>query len=222
MKLGLNKNALIRNLKTTIEEQEVSKEVNKFEAQELQRLVSRELDTFTLVKMKIAELIFKEAFRLTPMKTGSLRKSMYVRPYKDGYVVGYDAEYAVYVHEIGFYTHKPPTQYKFLEDAGYNVYSSMRKQASQLGITLNMEYEPLRLFIGVTKAPGQSLMKIKKNEKKTRTKMPAIEFLRLLEKGAFNYEVATEFMSFYDYWKRSGRYSILDITEQYLDRIRHD
>lgn len=221
MKLGLNKSALIRNLKTTIEEQEVSKEVNKFEARELQRLVSKELDTFTLVKMKIAELVFKEAFRLTPMKTGNLRKSMYVRPYKDGYVVGYDAEYAVYVHEIGFYTHKPPTQYKFLEDAGYNVYSSMRKQASQLGITLNMEYEPLRLFIGVTKAPGKSLMKIKKNEKWLLKNMSPVEFLTYLVEGDLGDEMTKEFLALWDYWKRSGRYSILDVGREYLDRLRH-
>ena len=69
----------------------------------------------------IGALIMKRAIEYTPVKTGELRKSIYIKSVGSGIAIGYSKDYAIYVHEIGFYNHASPTQYKFLEEAAYEV-----------------------------------------------------------------------------------------------------
>lgn len=57
-----------------------------------------------------------------PYDTGKLHDSAYTSVYRDGRgrivaVLGYDTEYAVFVHENPDAYHEPPTQYKFAERA---------------------------------------------------------------------------------------------------------
>ena len=64
--------------------------------------------------------IMNESVELCPVDTGRLRASRYVRtPVTKGNVttleMGYDTEYAVFVHEDLDAYHKAPTQAKFLE-----------------------------------------------------------------------------------------------------------
>jgi len=58
--------------------------------------------------------------RICPIDTGNLRGSAFTRNaggrgFKADIVVGYTANYAVYVHENLQARHKPPTQAKYLE-----------------------------------------------------------------------------------------------------------
>lgn len=104
----------------------------------------------------IAFKVLRRALYYTPVDTGKLRDSSYIKPYKDGYVVGYDCDYAVHVHEVGFNYHEDPTQYKFLEDAAIEV---LEEHLEDTGLTdINIEYNPLRVFIGVKDAPGKSIV----------------------------------------------------------------
>lgn len=107
---------------------------------------------------KISRLIALEvasrALRYTPIDTGRLRKSLYVRGYKGGMVVGYSAPYAIYVHEIAENAHSFPTKYKFLEDAAIEVIS----QYDNLPVEIRIEYKPLRVFIGRNISNGESLV----------------------------------------------------------------
>lgn len=70
--------------------------------------------------MKKAGLkLLRESQRITPVDTGALRASGRMRTEGKGIeievIVSYSTWYAVYVHEILWYYHKPPTQAKFLE-----------------------------------------------------------------------------------------------------------
>lgn len=62
--------------------------------------------------------ILKPSLLLCPKKTGALRasawKSVVVERARLKVSVGYDTDYAIYVHER-FANHEPPTQWKFLE-----------------------------------------------------------------------------------------------------------
>ena len=119
------------------------------------------VDTNTLYKVAID--VYERASEYTPVDTGTLKSSIYIKQYDQGFEIGYDCEYAIYVHEISFNQHEPPTQYKFLEDAAYEVQNEYR-DVLDLDIVMKMEYNPLRLFIGVPDAPGQFITDIKYNE----------------------------------------------------------
>lgn len=111
-----------------------------------------------------AQLIRDRAIEYTPVDTGTLLYSQYLFPYEQGWELGYACEYAVYVHEISFNKHEPPAQYKFLEDAAYEVQNEF-KEVYGVSIPIKIEYDPLRIFIGVTDAPGEFISDIKENEK---------------------------------------------------------
>jgi hypothetical protein len=77
-----------------------------------------------------AEVTLTEAKKLTPVKTGRLRRSARVRhatPFEMRALLTYGTKYALAVHEIPAppdkseggrsATHKPPTQWKYLETA---------------------------------------------------------------------------------------------------------
>lgn len=64
-------------------------------------------------------LLLRESQKIVPVDTGALRASGRVRSEGKGVdievIVSYSTWYAIYVHEILWYYHKPPTQAKFLE-----------------------------------------------------------------------------------------------------------
>lgn len=64
--------------------------------------------------------VLAPSLRLCPKDTGALRESAYVSAEITSAnrlhaAVGYDTDYAIYVHEDPMARHRPPTQWKFLE-----------------------------------------------------------------------------------------------------------
>ena len=104
----------------------------------------QELDIKHDTEYMIASLIMKKAIEYTPYKTGRLRDSIYMEPLEQGIKIGYKADYAIYVHEIGFYQHKEPTRYKFLEDAAYEV-----ALEHKTNYRISISYEPLAVYINI-------------------------------------------------------------------------
>ena len=76
--------------------------------------------------LKIALKILDRAQTKVPVDTGFLKSTGRVKQIKDGYQVVYDANYAIYVHEIENYKHKNG-QAKFLEEAYYEVMNEINK-----------------------------------------------------------------------------------------------
>lgn len=65
--------------------------------------------------------ILQPSLPICPIKTGRLRHSGYVNVARSGRwkiegVVGFDTDYALYVHENPDAYHKPPTRWKWLEE----------------------------------------------------------------------------------------------------------
>jgi len=89
---------------------------------------------FLRVKQKLLEdvnIIKDLSVNLTPIDTGKLRKSAYVRKNKDDrttivYDVGYSADYALYVHE-NLNANHPIGQAKFLQTASRKHRQQMKK-----------------------------------------------------------------------------------------------
>ena len=89
---------------------------SNFVGEEDVRLIVSGLTTRSL---KIALAILDRAQTKVPVDTGFLKSTGYVKQLSDGFEVGYDADYAIYVHEMP-YKHEVG-QSKFLEDAYYEV-----------------------------------------------------------------------------------------------------
>lgn len=104
----------------------------------------------------LVNLIAHKAYEYTPVKTGYLRKSMFVRFDGMGADIGYTAKYATYVHEIAMYEHESPTQYKFLEDAAFEVMNEVYSRL-KIKVPIYIEYSPLVLHINTPLAKGKSL-----------------------------------------------------------------
>lgn len=224
MKLGLNKKALLNNLRYSItkyqSDEKQDKQSKKFRSnREIIKDIQEEIEDSDKIKKLFAEIVFKEAFKLTPVDTGDLRKSMFMESYKDGYVIGYDSDYAIYVHEIGFYNHKPPTQYKFLEDAAYDSYIRLKDKVGN--ISIRMTYDPLRCYIGVTKGPGNSLNRIKSKQKKLTSADSIIKYLQDYSDNALDLFEYYAFTDYLVYWRNVKNISIPDIAKSWLDRKRH-
>jgi hypothetical protein len=62
------------------------------------------------------EIVALESDRRCPKDTHQLVNSRYIRVRRNEWVIGYEAPYAVYVHEILWYNH-PNGEAKFLENA---------------------------------------------------------------------------------------------------------
>lgn len=170
--------------------------------------------------------VLRKSLKYTPIDTGKLRESSYITKFGDGYEIGYKEEYAVDVHEIGFNYHESPTQYKYLEDAAYEV---MQKHYSDTGavVPINIEYDPLRVFIGDTKAPGQKLTDVKSTEMVS-SNLKAYE--RMLDKF-LNFDVNSskqedidyynKMSEFFSYHRTSRNLRDIDIVSEWIDRNRH-
>ena len=110
----------------------------------------------------IGALIMRKAIEYTPVKTGELRKSIYIRNEGSGIAIGYSKNYAIYVHEIGFYEHKEPTRYKFLEEAAFEV-----ALETDTPYRISISYDPLEVYVNVPNL-GEELINIKAKEKVNR------------------------------------------------------
>lgn len=181
------------------------------------------------IKFIIANKILNKSIYYTPVDTGKLRNSIYIKPYEDGWEIGYTCDYAIYVHEIGVNYHKPPTQYKFLEDAAFEVINEYRADTG-MELPVTMEYDPLRAFIGVANSPGESLTGIKANEQlldkpETYDKLWN-NFINYLnsdddtwsEADKAYYDTMTEF---FEYYKDYRHMNTMAILREWIDRTRH-
>ena len=174
----------------------------------------------------IAYKILRQTLIYVPVDTGNLRKSIYIRPYDNGFVIGTDCSYAIYVHEIGANYHKPPTQYKYLEDAAFEVITSYKAETG-IELPVTIEYNPLRVFIGVDNSPGESLTGVKAKEKQLTTP----EAYQRLWDDFINFDVdaATDadliyfekMYNFFEYYKNTRHFNTMAILNEWADRLRH-
>lgn len=169
----------------------------------------------------IGALIMKRAIKYTPVKTGELRKSIYIKNIGSGIAIGYSKDYAIYVHEIGFYYHKSPTKYKFLEDAAFEV-----ALETNTPYRISISYDPLEVYVNVPNL-GADLVTIKAREKVNRL----ISRKNKIWQDFINYDAskATEseklyhekMKQFFNYWRALG-YGDWWILDEWQDRNRHD
>lgn len=76
----------------------------------------------------IASAIWALSQYYCPVDTGILKKSGHIERGTDGaWRVVYDAPYAMWVHEIIYFSHMAPTRAKFLEYAAYDVLNLVSK-----------------------------------------------------------------------------------------------
>lgn len=94
-----------------------------------------------LVINKLAVDILAKALRYVPVDTGRLRDSAYIKKRGGVVAVGFNCDYAIYVHEIAYNRHKKPTRYKFLEDAVYESISSLMKRLSGSLVLFQVSFE---------------------------------------------------------------------------------
>lgn len=169
----------------------------------------------------IGALIMKRAIEYTPIKTGELRKSIYIKNIGSGIAIGYSKDYAIYVHEIGFYYHESPTKYKFLEDAAFEV-----ALETNTPYRISISYDPLEVYVNVPNL-GADLVTIKAREKVNRL----ISTRNKVWQDFINYDAskATEseklyhekMVKFFNYWRTQG-YGDWWILDEWQDRNRHD
>lgn len=219
MELSLNKSLIIKRVVGSIEYNKyLDKEVNYKGKRE--EIVDEDIIEFIAIK------ILKKAIEYTPVDTGKLVDSVYMRKYRDGYEIGYDAEYATYVHEVGTNFHQIPTQYKFLEDAAYEVISEYLSDTGNF-INVNIIYYPLKVYIGEKDTPGESLIEIKKKEKLTKNehtyKKLLNEFLsyNIKESSESDKIYYNKMKEFFEYYRTSRHFSDWEIIEEWVDRNRH-
>lgn len=178
------------------------------------------------IKALIAYQVLRKSIEYTPVDTGKLRNSIYIKPYNNGFEIGYTCEYAIYVHEIGVNYHAYPTQYKYLEDAAFEVVSDYK---ADTGVDLNItiEYDPLRVFIGADNSPGESITGIKNNEQLLND--PSIYDKLLNDFLTFDYDSGSEadrayydkMVEFYNYYRNTRGLNTMAILREWVDRTRH-
>ena len=215
MKLELNSTKIIEQVTGDLKNIENVKNINN------QNKFVQELNNKYDTEYMIASLIMKKAIEYTPYKTGRLRDSIYMEPLEQGIKIGYKADYAIYVHEIGFYQHKEPTRYKFLEDAAYEV-----ALETETPYRVSISYEPLAVYINV---PGQGvdLFKIKDKErenKKLENKTKVWEeYTNYNDKEASEEEriYHNKMAEFFEYWQNKG-YGYWWVLDEWQDRNRHN
>lgn len=188
--------------------------------------LSKETISTTNVYLTVAQKILERSLDYVPYDTGKLRNSAYIKPFSTGFEIGYTAEYATYVHEIGFNYHEPPTQYKYLEDAAFEVVVEYYNE-SGINIPVNIEYNPLRVFVGGENAPGQRLVTVKNNQQANQNP----DVLRQMWEGLINYNPDTandsdkayysKMREFFNYYHQRGN-SSWSVLSEWADRMRHD
>lgn len=171
--------------------------------------------------------VLRKAIYYTPVKTGKLRDSIYIRKYGASYEIGYTEDYAIYVHEIEYNTHKAPWQYKYLEDAAFEV---LEEYYADTGIILPMtiQYSPLRVFIGEDNTPGEKIANIKLKGDLHRGN---IEYYKSLLNNFMDFDINTasdsdkayyeKMKDFFEYYRTYRKLSDWYIIDYWVDRNRH-
>lgn len=171
--------------------------------------------------------ILRKALYYTPVDTGNLRDSSYIKPYKRGYEVGYTADYAIHVHEIGFNRHEYPTRYKFLEDAAYETLEEYYAETGDL-LDIKIQYDPLRVFVGVKDAPGQNISSVRIGPIDSNKIAAYRRLLNVFNNFDVNTAAADDIAyynkmkAFFDYYKKHRKYQDMDIIMEWMDRQRHE
>lgn len=179
-------------------------------------------------KESLAVNILQRSQYYVPVKTGKLRDSVQLIPIFNGYFITYTAPYAKYVHEIGLNYHKPPTKYKFLEDAAYEALQDYLDRTGKV-IDVKMTYDPLCCYVGCGKsAPGENILWVKRNEKKySKNNDYASDILRIYNN--FDPDNATDqeksihaaldkFFKFYTIKRHNSQWTV---AKEFADRLRH-
>lgn len=180
----------------------------------------------TEVYLEVASQVLTKTLEYVPVDTGNLMNSVYIKPFGNGFEIGYDCDYAVYVHEIGFNYHEPPSQYKFLEDAAFEVIVDYYDETG-IVIPVYIEYDPLRVFIGGENPPGQRLVSIKNKQVELQTpeKLNSLweKFRKFKPKKASPEEIIyhQKMVEFFEYYSKQGK-SSWSILLELADRMRHD
>lgn len=87
-----------------------------------------------------AEQVFERSQTYVPVATGYLKSTGYVRETsKHEWTVGYDADYAIYVHER-YAQHAAPTTWKFLELAYLELDASIDDSVAALDLTKGLNF----------------------------------------------------------------------------------
>lgn len=223
VRITLDRDTLMKNL-LTYTDYMIYSGYNDYVFDEDGNIQNNELND--AAKLFIAYKIINKAIYYTPIDTGKLVNSIYIKPYKNGYEIGYTCEYAIYVHEISFNQHKYPKQYKYLEDAAFEVINE-HKIDTGIEINVTMEYSPLRIFVGVDESPGESITGIKANEQMindmdTFNKMwnSFVDYTNTGNDGGYKnyFEHMDKFFTYYRQYRHKGDSSIL---REWIDRHRH-
>lgn len=184
--------------------------------------------------MVYVSMIIELTLKYTPVDTGHLISTLYIKDYtnKDGEratEIGFDCDYAKYVHEIGFFYHEPPTRYKFLETAALET-------AERFGLiySLSMSYSPLRLFINDSNK-GENIQTIQSRKKYLEENKLDVYKRFIKEFERYEQEPTDEnmpeisalvFGRYMKYWREhSSRIQVLpeDIASAFItDRARHN
>lgn len=196
------------------------KMLNNMDIPDMGEIVKQSNDVY----LAIAQKILNKALEYTPIDTGNLRNSAYIETYNNGYTVGYDCEYATYVHEIGFNVHKEPTKYKYLEDAAFEVIIDYWNETG-VNIPVNILYKPLSVFIGCESPPGEKLLDVK-NKEKANNNPYAIsklwdDLINYDPDKASDYEKAyyEKMALFFYHYRKHNTWAIL---QEWNDRLRHN
>lgn len=170
------------------------------------------------LKFDIALETYERALKYTPVDTGRLKGSIYLKRYEDGYVIGYNCDYAIYVHELVNNQHKFPTRAKFLEDAAVETMNEFNFDKG-VYINLGIQYKPLEVYIGVENQNNLlNLVKRESNNKKI-----AIEALNEL-KDDFGLDVEDVYINTprkNSYWNIKRDRSSVDFVNNFMIRLNN-
>lgn len=135
--------------------------------------------TLTVFVSLVVELTLK----YTPIDTGHLVKTLFIKDYINrdedkAVAIGFDCDYAKFVHEIPFYHHEFPTRYKFLETAALET---IQRFGSIYPVTIT--YSPLCVYIN-DETRGENISAIQEYRKKLKEGKTEIykQFIREFEK----------------------------------------
>lgn len=226
MGIQIDKNKLFSNI-LNIQDIDI---LNKSLDDEITRKKTKEQEDKIDKQMLIQAAAFaisRDALEITPIKTGKLRDSLKMQKIRQGYKIWYDCEYATHVHEIPFYTHEHPTQYKFLEDTAIKI---SNQYLSYYGIDLGIKitYDPLAIYIGINKAPGELLVDVHAKEQLNKTEdayKALLNHLDVFETGNIKPEEEPYYVALYNYMIWWGGYrnkSTEDVIKSWLERTRHN
>ena len=165
-------------------------------------------------------LIMQRAIIYTPVDKGNLVSSIYMKQVGAGVMIGYNCDYAIFVHEVGFNYHKPPTQYKFLEEAAFEI-----AMEDEVQYRVSITYDPLAVYVNV-EGTGSDLVSIKATERVNRLTSRKTKILNAFlnfDKDTASIEdnlYQSKMEQFFDFYRGMG-HNDWSIVDEWQDRNRH-